>query len=97
MRFNAIILAVAAAGVTLSAHPALAAGNVEHVSAPVSYSDLNLSVAAGRHALQTRIAAAASRVCSQHVGQSLAEMNYRRACRADAIEQASARVHALAG
>lgn len=97
MRFRAIILAVAAAGVTLSASPAVAANNVQRVTAPVSYSDLNLRAAAGREQLQARIEAAARRVCSQHVGQSLADTNFRRNCRADAIEQAEAQAAALAG
>jgi UrcA family protein len=97
MRIRAPILAVAAIGATLAttATPALASN--QRLSARIAYSDLNLNAAAGRAALQSRIEAAARRLCSQHVGQSLAEQNYRRACRSDAAGTAAELAADIAG
>lgn len=85
MRIRATILAVAAVGATLATATTPALANSQRLSARVAYSDLNLSAAAGRAELQSRIETAARRLCSQHVGQSLAEQNYRRACRTEAV------------
>jgi UrcA family protein len=95
MRIRATILAIAALSGAVSVQASAATGPQE-VSRPVIYSDLNLRAAAGRAELQNRIEVAARRMCNQNVGQSLAEMNYRRNCQADAVEAAAEQAAAIA-
>ncbi len=68
---------------------AVAPAAAEPVSRNVSYADLNLSNAAGRAALESRIKAAARAVC-QADGYDLAARNRESRCVKTAISNASA-------
>ncbi|HVW67563.1 MAG TPA: UrcA family protein [Steroidobacteraceae bacterium] len=62
-------------------------------SRKVSYSDLDLSTAAGTRALYSRITAAARMVCPEENNADLAGVVRARTCRREAIERAVASVN----
>lgn len=82
MTLRSTILAVAAVAASLSAAPA-SAQTLESIQ--VSYGDLNLHSAAGRTALDGRIAAAARRLCGTYPAFELEWSQVSRACQADVI------------
>ena len=94
MRIAAILLALASAGATLGvASPVHAEQDREIL---VQYEDLNLSATAGRATLDSRIKAAAARVCGPEPSYGLREMASVRACRSAAISEAGTEVPATA-
>jgi UrcA family protein len=77
-------LAIAVAGLALVA-PALAQNEPVVIEggqpvATVSYADLNIGSAAGRHALEGRVTRAASGLCLENYRQSLAELAAEHRC-----------------
>jgi UrcA family protein len=62
------------------------------VETTISYADLNLSNAAGRATLDSRIKGAARFVCGAATAATVAEHNHIRDCRANAVASANAQL-----
>ncbi len=82
----AVLVASAAAAITLAAAPGRAA-SFDVPTADVSYADLNLGSIAGQATLRQRIGRAATQVCG-HSGPALRERAAHDSCRSAAIKDA---------
>jgi UrcA family protein len=92
--------------VAITAAALLALGAASHASAQsaqdgpsisVGYSDLDLSTASGRAALQGRINAAVDQVCPRFDIRRLELRQYQQACRSAALASAEQQLAALYG
>ncbi len=85
-------LAIAVAGLALAApalaqnEPVVIEGGLPVVT--VSYADLNIDAAAGRHALEGRVTRAASSLCLENYRQSLSEFVAQHRCFSHAMAKA---------
>jgi UrcA family protein len=95
MRIVAAILALASAGATLSASTVTAFAE-ESRQVIIQYSDLNLTVPAGRAALEGRVRAAARKVCGTLPPVQLQEIREVRGCQSDVMAQARNQLTATA-
>ncbi len=87
------LISIALTASALIAAPAVAQSPAAVVTqTTVSYADLNLSSAAGRATLDSRIKGAARSVCGSPKAATLAEHNSINACRDGAISGANAQI-----
>jgi UrcA family protein len=87
------LISIAITAAALATAPASAQSQADQVNQTmVSYADLNLSSAAGRATLDSRIAGAARMVCGPTKAPSLAEHKFNRDCRDGAIAGANAKL-----
>lgn len=80
-----VVTALAAIALAGAVAPAMA----ETVSVAVSYSDLDLTSAAGKKALETRVAVAIKTVCAKPEARTIKSMKAWESCKTDAADSAS--------
>ncbi len=76
----------------LLATASIAPANAQEMTRVVSYADLDLTQAAGVHALENRVRDAVSQVCGDANIRDLPAYNEMKACRASAMDRARSQI-----